>query len=168
MNTIPIQPVFTLILTLCIIGVSKIYGGNLWKFFLVPCTLLWIHTIGNTLQELQLGPKWVQNHLHNLGVANLTIGCAIVHAIIKVRWNPNYEKSYKLEVYLPWCTIWYHLAGTAICILEELRQITIAREEYIARGYSGNLDIGDMIAYGLGFIIMLINHFSLRNKIRVE
>ena len=42
---------------------------------------------------------------------------------------------------------------------------TVYRSEIISRGYSGEIDVGDIVAFALGYCFIVVNHIRLRRRV---
>ena len=130
-------------------------------YLFVPTVLVWTHVVGNALQELKIGSAWVQAHLHDVGVATCILPGALAYG--SYRWQRShpgraFRTSPDFARALMRSTLIGHLVGTLGCIAYKVGQITVFREESLAKGYSGDLDIGDSAAFVVGFLVMLANY----------
>ena len=139
--------------------------GQLNTYLIVPSMLIWVHVIGNGLQETEHGPKWVQDHLHDLGVATFALSHVVTYLIVRGK-NPflsGYDAA--LPAIVMRFTVGAHAVGTLVCVAYKISQITLFREQTIAEGYSGQLDLGDTSMFLLGFLVVLVNHFAMRKQV---
>jgi hypothetical protein len=148
--------------TLVIVTFSVAY----WRFMLlcrrqlailtylqVPLILFAIgNFVGEPIQRLHSGPQWLYDSLQDTGSATT----AALFATFLLARKPAGV------LMLPWFTG----IMTVVNILWEVQTVTVRLEYYLAQGYSGKFDWLDTIAYLIGFVIVLINHFLMRGHLR--
>lgn len=167
---IPMVSVFDALSALMILWHSAyvciISKGVLNRYLIVPNVLAWVHVVGNFLQETHRGPEWIIYHLHDLGVATI-----IMHGVFFIivfggsRHKSDLTKiPYTIDMTLKLMLPAYVIA-TLLCCYYKVIQVTVFREESIAQGYSGQLDLGDLIALLIGCLIMVINHYAMRGSV---
>jgi len=61
---------------------------------------------------------------------------------------------------------WVHIAITALLIGYEILDVVFHRSQLISEGYSGDVDTGDIIAYSLGAVVILVNHVLMSHRVR--
>lgn len=140
--------------------------GQLTGYMIVPVLLIWVHVIGNGMQETDNGPEWAQNHLHDLGVATFALMQMQIYFGLRHRmslYSPGYDADLPMMVMR--FVIGSHLVGTLMCIGYKISQVTVFHEDTLAKGYSGQLDFGDISMFVLGFLIIVANHFALRGQV---
>jgi hypothetical protein len=139
--------------------------GFLTEYLLIPAILIWVNALGGYLQDNSIGSEWVQGHLHNLGVVtylcSLILGYLLLWAIFK---PPHKRATFITYKILKWTTPVHGLV-TLLCVSSKVSQVTIWRDEYIAKGYSGELDVGDIAALIAGFATMVLNHLIMRPRV---
>ena len=138
---------------------------SLARYFILPMILLCTHVYGNTVQELELGPEWIRNHLHNAGVAGMSLTVGLCFNLRDMKRDPRLGcdtpqimKSTMNQ------TLYYWLAASAFGILQEIATVAIWGEESRRAGYSGKLDWFDMSAYAIGATIVTLNHLWFRSR----
>lgn len=154
------QALITCGLILLVIIVGHIH---LWRYFLVPAGLVWVHALGEYMQDNNLGPEWAQNHLHNIGSPGRLlgyIGLAFIFASVPGK-NKNQFTLRAVELVMRATIIAWSL-GVVGCVLFEIKEVLFFKERLIADGYSGELDVGDLLAYGVGLALVLPNHFFMQ------
>lgn len=129
-------------------------AGVTWLkgFFATPVALAAVHTVGDCMQTLNLGPEWVQNHLHNLGVCGLA-------TLLSLAGNKKRLSIKVIQVLMRRMSI-VAVALTILAILYEILLVTTLKQSSVAKGYSGSLDWIDISAYLVGLALMLANHFA--------
>lgn len=141
-------------------------GKVVFQYLAFPLALVVIHEIGNTLQELEIGPEWAQYHLHNVGFTSVL---ALPIASLAVwlgeddqqKKGASPEKAVRFVELLPFT----FGATTVFCIALEVYMVTLNREAALRIGYSGALDIGDVVAYLIGFALVMVNHWILAPRV---
>lgn len=135
------------------------------SFFVLPLTLLGVHVYGNTVQELGLGPEWIRNHLHNMGVAGISIIGALF-ALLTMRTQRGYTRSHiETARYAMNMVLCYWLISSGVGVGIEILTVTIWGANVEAAGYSGKLDWFDLSAYAVGAIIVIANYAWLKPRI---
>lgn len=139
---------------------------SLARYFILPMILLCAHVYGNTVQELELGPEWIRNHLHNAGVAgmSLTVGLCFNLRDMKRDRRLGYDTSQIMKITMSQ-TLYFWLAASVFGVLQEIVTVAIWGEESRRAGYSGELDWFDMSAYAIGAIIVTLNYLWFRSRI---
>ena len=150
--------------------INQYTKGTLKQYLIAPICLFWVHAIGSQLQESAIGPEWMQYHLHVLGVPAACTPLIMMSLVGIIGWKSSKQRqplnaSWGIDFTLRW-TPTTSMALTVVCLVQEIAQVTVYRETYMARGYSGDLDIGDLLALFAGASIMVINHFALRGSVR--
>lgn len=142
---------------------------SLTSYFVLPVALLGVHVYGNTVQELELGPEWIRNHLHNTGVAGLSMIVALIYALVEKQWRyghlPQAARRIKLARSAMNQVLWYWLISAGSGISLEIVTATIWDEGAKAAGYSGKLDWFDLSAYLVGALIVTLNHLWFKRRI---
>ncbi|HKX23706.1 MAG TPA: hypothetical protein VJM46_00565 [Candidatus Saccharimonadales bacterium] len=154
------------ILNSVVLGMNVSRANKLVIVYLIPpVVLMWVHVVGNAMQEQSVGPLWARNHLHNLGVAScmMLVGLWLVPYIMRRNaglswsaWRIKQAGAVMTGVFAGWTL------GTIVCGGYEVLMITIWREQTLAEGYSGSLDWIDMSAYAIAEAIMIINFLRVR------
>jgi hypothetical protein len=145
---------------------STFAGKKLIPYLVVPVALTWTQFLGEAIQRHGLGPSLMRNSLQDFGlVANFGVGLTPFYILFwwkctrKDAPTSSIAASQLMRV-LPWgCALML-----VICVVTEVG-LTLHRETMKAKGYSGQLDIPDLIAYVLGFIAILVNHKVMRPRI---
>jgi hypothetical protein len=155
-----------LIIALCLVAAVIVCTARaILRFFFVPTTLFGIHVYGNTMQELAIGPELLRNHLHNLGVAGISMLFALMATLIirslplKLAPHEWRDKTARKAMDL---TTRYWLVASALIVINEILEVTIWREDMIAKGYSGQFDWFDTLAYGIGALVIVANHYYIK------
>lgn len=148
--------------------ISHIYQYSIKRvgiILIMPLSLMWVHVVGNYMQEQHWGPIWMQNHLHNLGVSSAVLASAAGMTFWATRkypaqWGPKEiyvaARAFTGGVLMSW------ILGTIMCVTYEVLNVTIWRADAIKQGYSGRMDWPDMIAYAIGLGLMILNHIKIR------
>lgn len=148
--------------------ISHIYQYHIKQvgiILIMPLSLMWVHVVGNYMQEQHWGPIWMQNHLHNLGVSSTVLVLATYVTLWvmykrRAQWGPKViyvaAQAFANGVLASW------IIGTLICVAYEVLNVTIWRADAIKQGYSGRMDWPDMIAYAIGLGLMILNHIKIR------
>lgn len=145
----------------------NVLRANKWVlvYLITPVALMWVHVVGNAMQEQGVGPLWARNHLHNLGVASclMMVGLWFLPYMMRKYMYASYRvqrmkqtDSVMTGVLLGWTL------GTVVCAGYEILMITVWREKTLAEGYSGSLDWLDISAYAIAEAIMIINYLRVR------
>ncbi len=145
-----------------------IFSRRIVPYLITPATLMWIHVIGNAMQEQNTGPEWARNHLHNLGVASCCMMAGSVLIPI-ARYRFRYAtyvqtcmavaKGALTGLFLGWSI------GVVVCCIYEVLMVTSWRTQSLAQGYSGRLDWPDISAYFIGEALMLINFLVVMPRV---
>lgn len=141
---------------------DKSLGG----YFVIPVVLLCVHVYGNTVQELELGPAWVRNHLHNVGVASLSLtwGSCLILRDIKRKRLAGYDKPHIIRHSLSTSFCYWLLLAT-LGAIQEVLTVVIWGENARAAGYSGEIDWFDLSAYAIGSAIITLNYLWFKPRI---
>lgn len=152
-------------LVTCLAILPAIFVGHiqLSSYFLVPVGLVWVHVLGEHMQDNNIGPEWVQNHLHNAGSPGRLLGYV---GLVLLFTSPtlasrNYARFRVVDLTMKAVVVLWGL-GTLGCVVFEIKEVLFFKERLIADGYSGELDLGDMLAYGIGLSLVLLNYFFMR------
>ncbi len=143
-------------------------GKPLTPYFIAPMILLAVHVYGNTVQELELGPEWIRNHLHNTGVAGLSLIFALGFALRDMKPDEQLSQN---ELCINWARYamnqsWYYwLLASAFGVTQEIVTVAIWGEHAKAMGYSGKVDWFDLSAYAIGVIVVTANHLLLKPRV---
>lgn len=132
-----------------------------------PLSLVFVHIIGYALQEFNIGPEYVQNHLHNLGAVAI-VPMSFIASITITLWGLRpWESRNEIakKIILKYEIPLYSVSCLA-CIILEIMQVTVFRQKALAMGYSGDFDFIDSICYVLGFLIVVVNHYAHKKKLR--
>lgn len=144
---------------------AKATHGQIRTYLIVPAVLVWVHVVGNLLQETGTGPEWVQNHLHDLGVATFALAHGHTYMTLRGRRMLNFGYDPHMARMIVWFVPVAHGVGTLLCVLYKVGQVTIWRERTIAQGYSGEFDFGDVTAFLIGFAIVMANQAIFDRRI---
>src|SRR5687768_9392204 len=152
-------------LVLVVLVVSKT-DRSLATYYVLPLILLCVHVYGNTVQELELGPVWIRNHLHNVGVAglSLTVGPCFNLRDIKRDRQLGYSQRHIVNYTMNF-TLGYWFIATAFGFVQEIVTVTILDGLARRAGYSGKLDWFDLSSYAIGATIVTLNHLWFRRRI---
>ena len=154
-------------IVLTTIVVSKT-SKSLASFFILPAILLGVHVYGNTVQELELGPEWIRNHLHNTGVAGISMIWAMFFTLLSMRPNARFTRNQmriKTARYAMNMSLFYWIFSTCTGVAIEILTVTIWGEDSKAAGYSGELDWFDLSAYAVGLTIVVTNYLWLKPRV---
>ncbi len=141
---------------------------SLTSFFVVPLILLGVHVYGNTVQELQLGPEWIRNHLHNTGVAGLSLIWSQTLSLSRMssyRGLGYAQRRIKTAQTAMNMSLYYWSFSTLTGFGIEILTVTIWGDDYKAKGYSGELDWFDLSAYAIGATIVTLNYLWFKPRI---
>ena len=145
-------------------------AGRLRTYFIVPIALSALHLVGNEMQEREIGPEWIQDHLHNAGIAAGSCSAVAIYLLargqFKEEWKPG-DNPLLAPMTIAFIPRW-HGAVTLFLILLEVVQVVVNRDSMMARGYSGAVDVGDIVAYLIGFAVIVANHAALRRSVLRE
>jgi hypothetical protein len=167
MALVIIDVVVAILIMWFLINTNRNANGMLKKYLIVPVILIWVHVVGNALQENNIGPEFVRGHLHDIGVAAMWCMLGLMYLLrIPISGALNYQSTITTVNSVLKFTIPLHGVTTILCIGYKVSQVTLFRKEYIAKGYSGMLDVVDVAALILGFLIMVVNHFALSGSVR--
>jgi hypothetical protein len=151
------------------VGVIAKTSKSLTSYFVLPVTLLGVHVYGNTVQELELGPEWIRNHLHNTGVAGLSLIVALFFVLLEWKKRYNHFESGLRRVRVAQSAmnhvLYYWTFSTVFGVGQEIVAVTIWGESSKAAGYSGKLDWFDLSAYAIGMLIVTLNYLRLKPRI---
>lgn len=161
----------------CYFIINSLSKGTLKQYLLVPLVLVWIHALGTYMQEFEIGPKWMQYHLSSFGDSTrlmpIVMGILIFKADLSIsQWHvPPLPAVWITNNMLKWA-LPANITSTIAGVVMEIAQVTVLREIYIAireiyiaRGYSGSLDYGDILALLLGGIVVMISHFAFQGSV---
>jgi hypothetical protein len=160
------QSAFDIFLAITTIVITVMYiwqSGCLcvWPLLIVPFALLWIHVVGNYMQEQEIGASLVRGSLHNIGVASCTMTLPLFCVLwLASRRGAMLLRKTAVELYSKLLLVVWALT-TLAGIAYEIYTITYDREEAIKMGYSGKIDWWDIAAFALGFVLMCINYLAL-------
>lgn len=131
---------------------------ELFRYYLVPVSLVLCYDVSNYLQERGIAPT-LTDHLPSVGnfVVHSLLYSLIFTFFISARYDKEERKQFiqntapKLTILLSYV---YFLANVAM----EVGQVTLFRDHFISLGYSGVLDAEDLIMLLIGILIMNANH----------
>ncbi|WP_028777558.1 hypothetical protein [Shimazuella kribbensis] len=166
MTVVIFDVVVAILVMLYLSKVNKSANGMVKKYLIVPVILIWVHLVGNALQENNIGPEFLQGHLHDLGVAAMWCMVVLRYFVHPSTTIPYYQKAVATANSVLKLTVPLHGVTTLLCIGYKVSQVTVFREEHIAKGYSGMLDVADIAALCVGFLVMVVNHYLLRGSVR--
>lgn len=164
---LPIAATTTILLLYFIGKINKL----LTKYLVLPLLLMWLHVAGSTLQDSNLGPEWVQNHLHNLGAAatfmmfglwrlnKLSDRYMLLNRMSRTRANTK-----ALMV----CTLQGWTVGVIVGCGIEVLMVTAGRANAVQQGYSGAMGWMDIGAYVISEVLILINYYRLAPRVLRE
>jgi hypothetical protein len=145
---------------------SMFAGKKLGGYLVVPVIVTSTQFVGGVSQYYFIGPSLVRYSLQDVGwVANVGLGMAL--SGILLWWTlmrrsapPQDAAARQFIRVLPWCCA---IATLVTCFIEV--RLTLSPEKLVAQGYSGRLDVADLVAYILGFALILVNHWVMRARV---
>lgn len=159
----PFDFVLGVLTTFAVVYAAIKVNKHLIAYMTVPVLLVWLHVGGSVLQDRNIGPEWVQGHLHNIGAPVIVMffafcgmrGLIARHLKTGMSFRRAGSKAFMT------CVLYGWIGGVVVGCLIEVADVTVSREENMAQGYSGQLDWGDLVSYGLSAAIMIFNHIKI-------
>lgn len=145
----------------------SLYCKSMMPYIVAPSVLIAAHLTGESFQHYQVGPAWVQGHLHNVGVVT-TVAFVFVYCLAV--WRRRFRQSLlalNTETIRRYLRRFMLIAygGTILGVLDEGLVVLANKQALMAEGYSGMVDIVDIIAYVIGLVVLVVNHRYMSHKV---